>query len=52
MKRSEKKGKSYPVIPKEKRFEKQLRNKLLQSWDYAKHYIDSAVKVAYSISKP
>jgi len=52
MKWSEKKGKSYPVILKEKRFEKQLRDRLLQSWGYAKHYIGSAVKVAYSISKP
>jgi len=40
-----------PTIPKTKEFKRQLRNELLESWDYASHYVDSAIKVAYSILK-
>jgi len=40
-----------PVIPKTKEFKKWLRNELLRNWMYASHYVDSAVKVAYSILK-
>jgi len=49
---TDKKGKPCPAILKEKRFEKQLRDRLLQSRGYAKHYVGSSVKVAYSIPKP
>jgi len=38
-----------PVIPKTKEFKRQLRNELLENWEYASHYVDSAIKVAYSI---
>jgi len=38
-----------PVIPKTKKFKRQLRNELLENWEYASHYVDSAIKVAYSI---
>jgi len=38
-----------PVIPKSNGFKRELRNKLLYDWNYASHYVDSAVKVAYSI---
>jgi len=40
-----------PAIPKTKKFKRQLRNKLLESWVFASHYVDSAIKVAYSILK-
>jgi len=40
-----------PVIPKTKEFKRQLRNELLENWEYASHYVDSAVRVAYSILK-
>lgn len=39
------------LIPKSKDYKKWLRRKLLQNWIYAKHYVDSAVKIAYSILK-
>ncbi len=38
-----------PLIPKSREFKRSLRNTLLENWDYASHYIDSAIKVAYSI---
>ena len=38
-----------PIIPKSREFKRNLRNELLRSWDYASHYVDSAIKVAYSI---
>ncbi len=40
-----------PVIPKSKEFRRQLREELLESWEYAAHYVDSAVKAAYSTLK-
>lgn len=40
-----------PIIPKENSFKRQLRNLLLNDWKYSKHYVDSAVKQAYSILK-
>jgi len=40
-----------PVIPKAREFKRQLRNMLLENWEYASHYVDSAIKVAYSILK-
>lgn len=38
-----------PIIPKSKEFKRNLRNFLLQNWDYASHYVDSAIRTAYSI---
>jgi len=37
------------VIQKTKEFKKKLRDELLKDWAYASHYVDSAIKVAYSI---
>jgi len=37
-----------PIIPK-KEFKRTLRNRLLKDWNYASHYVDSAIKTAYSI---
>ena len=38
-----------PVIPKSREFKRNLRNLLLRDWSYAAHYVDSAIKTAYSI---
>lgn len=38
-----------PIIPKSREFKRYLRNKLLNGWNYASHYVDSAIKTAYSI---
>ncbi len=38
-----------PAVPKSRDFKRELRNTLLKGWDYASHYVDSAIKVAYSI---
>ena len=38
-----------PEIPKSRAFKRELRNNLLKDWDYAAHYVDSAIRVAYSI---
>ena len=38
-----------PIIPKSKQFKRTLRNQLLKDWNYASHYVDSAIKTAYSI---
>ena len=38
-----------PVIPKSREFKRILRNELLKDWNYASHYVDSAIKTAYSI---
>ncbi|SEV84239.1 transposase [Thermococcus thioreducens] len=38
-----------PYFPKSSEFKRELRNKLLQNWSFAKHYVDSAIKTAYSI---
>jgi putative transposase len=41
-----------PLIPKENNFKHHyLRNILLEDWVYSKHYVDSAIKQAYSIIK-
>jgi len=40
-----------PVIPKGKFFKNNLRNLLMENWSYSKHYVDSAIKQAYSILK-
>jgi len=41
-----------PIIPKEGMFKHHyLRNLLMNGWEYTKHYIDSAIKQAYSILK-
>ena len=37
-----------PEIPKDKTFKRELRNILLKNWNFASHYIDGAIKVAYS----
>ena len=37
-----------PTIPKSREFKRNLRNELLRNWSYASHYVDSAIKVAYS----
>jgi len=38
-----------PILPQSKEFKKSLRDKLLENWAFAKHYVDSAIKTAYSI---
>ena len=38
-----------PQFPKANEFKRSLRNKLLVRWGFANHYVDSAVKTAYSI---
>ena len=38
-----------PYFPKTNEFRRNLRNKLLVGWLFAKHYVDSAIKTAYSI---
>jgi len=38
-----------PIIPKSKEFKRSLRSRLLREWEYAAHYVDSAIKTAYSI---
>jgi putative transposase len=41
-----------PKIPKENSFKHHyLRDMLMQDWSYSKHYVDSAIKQAYSILK-
>ena len=41
-----------PVIPKENSFKNHyLRGLLLEGWKYSRHYVDSAVKQAYSMLK-
>jgi len=38
-----------PIIPKSREFKRELRNSLLGNWSFASHYVDSAIKTAYSI---
>ena len=38
-----------PYLPKSNEFKRNLRNRLLKDWPFAKHYVDSAIKTAYSI---
>jgi putative transposase len=41
-----------PIIPKENSFKHHhLRNLLMEGWSYSKHYVDSAIKQAYSMLK-
>jgi len=40
-----------PLLPKTREFKNQVRKELLKAWVYASHYVDSAIKVAYSILK-
>ena len=40
-----------PIIPNTRDFKRQLRNELKSRWCYASHYVDSAIKQAYSIIK-
>lgn len=40
-----------PYFPKSNEFKRELRNKLLEGWPFAKHYVDSAIRTAYSILK-
>ncbi|PSO04741.1 hypothetical protein B9Q04_19295, partial [Candidatus Marsarchaeota G2 archaeon BE_D] len=41
----------YKVDVKSKEYKKKLRESLLQGWPYAAHWVDSAIKTAYSILK-
>jgi len=36
-------------IPSSNEFKRDIRNELMEGWEFAKHYVDSAVKTAYSI---
>jgi len=38
-----------PLIPVGGEFKKRLRDSSLENWSYASHYVDSSIKVAYSI---
>ncbi|MBS7288929.1 MAG: transposase, partial [Candidatus Freyarchaeota archaeon] len=40
-----------PIIPKSNEFKRNLRNYLLRNWNFCAHYVDSAIKQAYSILK-
>jgi putative transposase len=40
-----------PIIPKDNNFKNHLRSLLLENWSYSKHYVDSAIKRAYSMLK-
>ncbi|MEM3481102.1 MAG: hypothetical protein QW576_05400 [Candidatus Korarchaeum sp.] len=40
-----------PIIPKSNEFKKQLRDELMEDWGYSKHYVDSAIREAYSLLK-
>ncbi|PNV77763.1 MAG: transposase, partial [Thermoproteota archaeon] len=41
-----------PIIPKDNKFKHHyLRNLLMEDWNYSKHYVDSAIKQAYSMMK-
>ena len=50
-KRDEKGRRLIPIIPKDNNFKNHLRNFLLEDWSYSKHYVDSAIKQAYSMLK-
>jgi len=41
----------YKVDVHSKEYKKKLRDSLLEDWDYAAHWVDSAIKTAYSIFK-
>jgi putative transposase len=41
--------KDNPKLPKSNEFKRNLRNKLLENWNYASHHIDGIIKTAYSI---
>jgi len=41
----------YKVDVKSKEYKKKLRDRLLQEWPYAAHWVDSAIKTAYSLLK-
>jgi len=49
--------KQYRLLPKykvdihSKEYRRELRESLLEDWDYAAHWVDSAIKTAYSIFK-
>jgi putative transposase len=52
--RSDRKGRKrlIPIIPKDNIFKNHyLRNLLMEGWGYSKHYVDSAIKQAYSMLK-
>ncbi|MEM0118146.1 MAG: transposase [Conexivisphaerales archaeon] len=54
MQEGKKKQQQYRLIPnyrKDKQFRAELRNKYLVGWDYAAHWVDSALKTAFSIMK-
>ena len=38
-----------PFLRKDKTFRKNVRDKYLEGWFYSKHYVDSAIKQAYSV---
>ncbi|MEM4056782.1 MAG: zinc ribbon domain-containing protein [Thermoplasmatales archaeon] len=38
-----------PFLRKDKTFRKKVRDKYLEGWVYSKHYVDSAIKQAYSV---
>ena len=38
-----------PTIRKDNVFRKELRDKYVEDWVYCKHYVDSAIKQAYSM---
>ncbi|MEM4083902.1 MAG: zinc ribbon domain-containing protein [Thermoplasmata archaeon] len=38
-----------PFLRKDKTFRKNVRDKYLEGWVYSKHYVDSAIKEAYSV---
>jgi putative transposase len=38
-----------PYLRKDREFRRELRNKYLEGWEYSAHWVDSALRVAFSI---
>ncbi|MGC8600807.1 MAG: hypothetical protein ACP5LX_07140, partial [Nitrososphaeria archaeon] len=47
--KGEKQARRIPYLRKDKDFRRELRNKYLEGWEYSAHWVDSALKVAFSI---
>ncbi|WXG42980.1 MAG: hypothetical protein WED04_02740 [Promethearchaeati archaeon SRVP18_Atabeyarchaeia-1] len=47
--KGEKQYRLYPIFRKDNAFRRELRNRHLARWSYAAHWVDSAMKTAFSI---
>jgi putative transposase len=41
-----------PIIPRDRAFKKRLREELMKDNPYTAHWVDSAIRTAYSIMEP